>query len=175
MKKVILLLVVFISTFSCTNSDRNKDKAKVLDIEKTLTQFAESHNAVSKIETLIGSEGSDPFTFEIEKFINEKKDRYFLVKGTLQDIIFNKENYILQINDFLWLSPVCYRLSVNNDFVSKLISDGINKYDDIAVIANFKGVQKLGFEVSTSGEELDISASNTLIFYGECKAFMKIN
>ena len=170
MQKVVLLLRMIIPIliiFSCSNSDQNEGKVKALDIEKALTQFAKSHNAISNIEMRISSNNRDPFMFEIERFISENHDRLFLVKGTLEDIISSKEDYILQVHDFLGLSFVYYRLSANNTFVSKLISNGIQKYDDIAVIAQLRRVQKLAFEVSPNGEELDLSSSDTLIFYGE--------
>ena len=178
MNKVILLLRMIIPIliiFSCSNSDQNKGKVKALDVEKALTQFAKSHNAISNIEMHISSDDRDPFMFEIESFINENHDRLFLVKGTLEDIISSKGDYILQVHDFLGFSFVYYRLSANNTLISKLISNGIQKYDDIAVIAQLRRVQKLAFEVSPNGEELDLSSSDTLVFYGECKAYMKIN
>lgn len=174
MKKVILLLILILVTFSCSDSDQNKGKVKPLNIEKELTQFAKSHNAISNLEMHISSDDRDPFIFEIERFINKNNDRLFLVKGTLEDIISSKGDYILQVHDFSWLSFIYFRLSANDTFVSKLISDGIQKYDDIAVIAKLKRVHKLAFEVLPNGEELDLSSSDTLIFYGECKAYMKI-
>lgn len=177
MKKLILPLsmLIFISfMFSCSNSDQNKDTVKAPDIENVLIQFAKSHNAISNIERHITTDNRDPFTFEVERFINENHNRSILVSGTLEDIISSNGDYILQIHDFLGLSFVYYRLSANNDLVSKIISSGIQKYDDIAAIAKLQRVQKVAFEVSPNGEELDLSSSDTLVFYGECKAYMKI-
>ncbi len=86
MNKVILLLRMIIPIliiFSCSNSDQNKGKVKALDIEKALTQFAKSHNAISNIERHITTDDRDPFTFEVERFITENHDRPILVSGTL--------------------------------------------------------------------------------------------
>ena len=177
MKKLILPLsmLIFISfMFSCSNSDQNKDNVKAPDIENVLIQFAKSRNAISNIERHITTDDRDPFTFEVERFINENHNRPILVSGTLEDIISSNGDYILQIHDFLGLSFVYYRLSANNDLVSKIISSGIQKYDDIAAIAKLQRVQKVAFEVSPNGEELDLSSSDTLVFYGECKAYIKI-
>ena len=74
MKKLILPLsmLIFISfMFSCSNSDQNKDNVKTPDIENVLIQFAKSHNAISNIERHITTDDRDPFTFEVEKFIND--------------------------------------------------------------------------------------------------------
>ncbi len=170
-----LSMLIFISfMFSCSNSDQNKGDFKALDIENALIQFAKSHNAISNIEKHISSDDRDLFMFEIERFINENHDRLILVKGTLEDIISSNEDYILKIHDFLGLSFVYYRLSANNALVSEIISNGIKKYDDIAAITQLSRVHKIAFEVAPIGEELDLSSSDTLVFYGECKAYMKI-
>lgn len=177
MKKLILSLSMLIFMpfmFSCSNSDQNKDNRKVPDIETILVQFAKSHNAISNFERHITKDDREPFTFEVERFLNENHDRPILVSGTLEDIISINGTYILHIHDFLGLSFVYYRLSVNNDLISKLISNGTQKYDDIAAIAKLKRVQKIAFEVSPVGEELELSSSDTLVFFGECKAYIKI-
>lgn len=177
MKKLILpLLMLFFMPFmfSCSNSDQNKSNKKAQDIESILVQFAKSHNAISDIERHIKTDDRDPFTFEVEKFINENHDRHILVTGTLEDIISFDGDYILQINGFPGLSFVYYRLSANHDLISKIISNGIQKYDVIAAIAKIKRVHKIAFEVSPNGEELELSSSDTLVFYGECSAFIKI-
>lgn len=168
------MLIFILFTFSCSNNGQNEGSRKAPNIETVLAQFAKSHNAISNIERHITTDDREPFTFEVERFLNENHDRPILISGTLEDIISSNGEYILHIHDFLGLSFVYYRLSANNDLISKLISNGVQKYDDIAAIAKLKRVQKIGFEVSPNGEELELSGSDTLVFYGECKAYIEI-
>jgi hypothetical protein len=167
-----IVFVVLVASLSC--SPRHPpDRTSQIKAQRAsiLKELATLHNAVTNLETMLGSDQRTPFTYEIQQGLSDVLSRPLLLDGMIEDICIRNGRVVLEMQEFLGQNFSTFRITLGSKAVSRIRASAAQRYDPIVVVARITSVEKVAFEVRPSGEVFDMSLGDSLVVVGECIDF----
>ena len=170
----VLLVSAVAAAFLCQSCRPSKDEKPKGESDLVLRELAALHGSVANADTIFAPEAQMfPFTFQVQQALSDRESSPVVVCGMLEDIFMRNGELVPEVEAFLGLSEVTFRLALDSNKASGVITSGIGRFDEIAVVARIRSIERIAFEIKPSREEV-LSYCGRYIVSGECIDFRRL-